>query len=305
MEKQENKHWWLVVISLSLCIYHLSNCEAFAQTRKVSGTYIYYSEPSQSYIEAKAAAILNAKMQVLAKEFGTLLVQSTLQHTQQKNGQENEYFTQLSEAEVKGEWIEDIKEPVVVRKDITDDGIITFEVTVEGKAKPINNEAVEFEALVLRNGTDKHFAATEFIEHDDIYLYFRSPVDGYVAVYLADDSGNVNCLLPYKGDNDGQHPVKHGKEYVFFSRDKTDDIPKSLVDVLYMTCDDPLVELNTMYVLFSPNSFTKAIDEERQASNRVLPRQLSNKDFLRWMGKLCARDKKLGRKIIRISVKKQ
>lgn len=305
MKISRNSYWRMIVMFLSLFLYHFSSCEAYAQTRKVSGTYIYYSDPNQSYKEAKDAAILQAKMQVLAKEFGTLFVQSTLQMDQQKNGQESNYFSQLSDTEVKGEWIADTKEPIVVRKDITDDGVITFEVTVEGTAKPINNEAAEFETLVLRNGTNKRNADTDFIERDDIYLYFKAPVDGYVAVYLADDSGNVNCLLPYKGDGDGLQPVKHGKEYVFFSREHESKAYQSLVDLYYVTCENPLAEQNIIYVLFSPNPFTKASDEEKQDQDKLLPRQLSYKNFLRWMGKICARDKKMGRRIIRISVKKQ
>ena len=78
----------------------------FAQTRDVWGTYTYYSDPSQSFKAAKAAAIQHARTQVLAQEFGTLLTQSTLQQEAMKNGEENSYFMQLSEAEVKGKLAE-------------------------------------------------------------------------------------------------------------------------------------------------------------------------------------------------------
>ena len=286
----------LSCISLTLC----------AQTRKISGTYIYYADPSMSIKEAKAAAIENAKVQALAKEFGTLIVQSTLSQEQQKQGRESSYFTQLSTSEVKGEWIEDTKEPEAVITATLPDDVMVIEATVHGKARPISNEAVDFETLVLRNGTEKRFADTNFKDGDDMYLYFKTPANGYVAVYLIDESQTAYCLLPYANDPNGQQPVVHGKEYVFFSPEHTYDMPRNIIDQVYMTCDDENVEYNQLYVIYSPNAFTKAVDADKQANQgRLLPHQLPLKDFSRWLGKLGTRDKQMNRKIIRIAVRKK
>ena len=64
-------------------------------------------------------------------------------------------------------------------------------------------------------------------------------------------------------------------------------------------------------MIYSPNPFTKAVD--RQAGKKVnvndkelaVPRQLSFDDFQKWLSRLSARDKEVGKKIIRISIKKQ
>ena len=276
-----------------------------AQTRKISGTYIYYADPSMSVKEAKAAAIENARVQALAKEFGTLIVQSTLSQEQQKQGRENSYFMQLNTSEVKGEWIEDTKEPEAVITATLPDDVMVIEATVHGKARPISNEAAEFETMVLRNGTEQRFAATNFKNGDDLYLYFKSPANGYVAVYLIDESQTAYCLLPYANDPNGQQPVEHGKEYVFFSPEYVYDVPRNIIDQVYMTCDDENVEHNQLYVIYSPNIFTKAVDDDKQTNDgRLLPRQLSVKDFSRWLGKLSSHDKQMNRKIFRLAVRK-
>ncbi len=287
---------WLLMLPFAL----------FAQkVSEVSGTYTYYGDPNQSIKEVRAAAIEHARVQAIAKEFGTLLTQNTIQQESIKDGREQSDFMQLNAAEVKGEWLEDLKEPEIVREELVD-GMLVIEARVKGRARAISNEAVDFEVLTLRNGTEKRFADTNFKEGDDLFLYFKSPVDGYVAVYLVDEQQQAFCLLPYGGDGDGQQPVEHGREYVFFSSKHLYDVPQNLIDEMSMTCADERFEHNQLYVLYSPNSFTKAVDRQgRQlTADLQLPRELAFKDFSKWMSRLCARDKKMGRKVIRLRISK-
>ena len=286
------------LLLLPLLLYSQKVCE-------VSGTYTYYGNPNQSVKEVRAAAIEHARVQALAEKFGTLLTQNTIQQESIKNGQEHSDLMQLNAAEVKGEWLEDLKEPEILREEFVD-GMLVIEARVRGRARAISSEATDFEVLTLRNGTEKRFADTNFREGDDLYLYFRAPVDGYVAVYLVDEQQQTFCLLPYSGDGDGQQPVEHGKEYVFFSPGHVYDVPQHLIDEMSMTCADERFEHNLLYVLCSPNSFTKAVDRQgRQLTeNLQLPRELAFKDFAKWMSRLCAHDKKMGRKVIRLKVSK-
>ena len=206
---------------------------------------------------------------------------------------------------LRGEWIEDTKTPLVERKNISEEGVMELEVTVWGKARGISNEASEFKALTLRNKPEIRHADTEFFEDDDLFLYFTAPTDGYVAAYLIDEKATAYCLLPYKNDEDGQQPVKHGKEYIFFSKEHADPAEKGITDEIYITCDDPNVEHSQLYILFSPNPYKKAVDTEKLVEDRELPRQLSYEDFTKWMGKLCARDQKMGRQIIPVTFRKK
>lgn len=295
---------------LLVVLLALLPCMLFAQTRKVSGTYTYYANPSMSVKQAMAAAVENAKIQALAKEFGTSLQQSTISQMGQTGSKESESFNQLSIEEVKGEWIEDTKEPETKITATMNDGTLVIEAKVWGKARAVTNKAANFEAVALRNGTEKRFVSEEFKEGDQMYVYFMAPADGYVCIYFVDESNTVSCLLPYENDSDGQQPVKHGKEYIFFSSKFPYDVTPLIVDEYPLTCNDDFVEHDQLYVIYSPHPFTKAVD--RQTSNKVIlnskelsvPRQLSFEDFQKWLGKLSARDREMGKKIIRLSIKK-
>lgn len=275
-----------------------------AQTRKVSGEYTYYGSSNQSLKEVNEAAVENARVQALAKEFGTLITQNTLQEESRKGDEEHSHIMQICSAEVKGEWIEDLKKPDV-KMEITDDGVIVATANVEGRARGIANEAADFEVLTLRNGSSKRYADTNFKDDDRMYLYFKAPADGYVAAYLIDEQQMVTCLIPHEGDSDGQQSVKHDKEYIFFSEKYDPDFQGE--DGLVVTCDDERLELNRIYVIYSPNPFVKANDnpgEKLGYSNLQRLRNLSLKDFSSWMSKLCARDRKMGRKVIRLKISK-
>jgi hypothetical protein len=290
----------MVIIASVLCVHPVQ-----AQVKKVSGTYKYYGDPNMSVKEVKAAAIENARIQALASEFGTLFTQNTLQEEDLKDGKEHSTFMQMNAAEVKGEWLEDLKDPEILSEELVN-GALVVEVRVTGRARAISNETVEFETLTLRNGTTKRHADTNFMEGDDMYLYFKAPVDGYVAVYLIDETQTVSCLIPHEDDGDGQQPVEHGKEYIFFSTQHDEDFHGE--DGLKITCEDDRIELNHIHVIYSPNSFFKVNDQQGKPlgyDNLHRPRQLSLKEFTRWMSKLSGHDNRMGRKVIQIKIKKQ
>lgn len=266
--------------------------------RKVGGVFPYYADVSMSISEAKLAAIENAKLQAIAKEFGTTITQNVEQIDQAINNEENTFFMQYTSSEVMGEWIEDLKEPICEVEEVNSD-VILLRATVFGRARALSNEAVDFEACILRNGTEKRYADTRFRTGDDMYVYFRTPVDGYVCVYLIDEQPMSYCLLPYLNDNDGIHTVKKNKEYVFFSCEKQNKNEKVEVDELNITCSNENGERNQIYVVFSPEPFTKAIDEHL---SETLPRQLVYQDFTRWLGKCRRRDPKMGVKIMKIKI---
>ena len=284
----------------------LSSLVLCAQTHKVSATHTYYTAPSMSVKQGFKEAIEAAKVEALRKEFGTIVGSDFIDIEKRNNNQESSYISQLSLTEVKGEWIEDTKEPETRIVATMNDGTIVIEASVWGKARAISNEVSEFNAMTLRNGTEKRFADNTFYEGDDLFLYFKAPVDGYVAVYLIDDNQIAYCLLPYTGDSDGQQPVEHGKEYVFFSNNHVYDLASNKIDALNITCNEGQTEFNQLYVIFSPNPFTKAVDSDIQnVANVILPRQLSYQEFMKWKGKLASRDKKMGQKMIRMIVHKR
>jgi hypothetical protein len=171
-----------------------------------------------------------------------------------------------------------------------------------GKAREIVGAGIDFTAMTLRNGTEARYESGDFKNGDDLYLLFRSPAAGYLAVYLVDDAQTAFCLLPYMSDPSGKAPVNVGKEYVFFSAKHVSPAEVAKINEYTLTCQKQ-AEQNYLYIIFSPNEFTKANDT-RAEGEEVLPRELSFEDFQKWLAKNRNRDKDMKVEIKVLTIKK-
>ena len=277
----------------------LSSLTALAQKLKtVEGEYTYHAPENVTMEQAKRTALDRAMIQALADEFGTIVSQSNATRVENQNGQTNIDFLSIGGSEVKGEWIETIGEPIY---NIRYEGdMLVVSVKVKGKAREIVSAGIDFQAKVLRNGTDDKFESDQFRSGDDLYLSFTSPVSGYLAVYLVDADNQAYCLLPYRNQTDGIYPVKANQRYLFFNVKEAPQNERSYVDEYVMTCSR-LSEQNHIYVIFSPNQFVKATDNK---SNATLPRELKFEDFQRWLTKCRKHDKEMNLRMIPIIIKK-
>ena len=261
---------------------------AFAQrTEKVRAEYIYYAPENISLEEAKCIALERAKIQAIADEFGTIVSQSNTTLVSNRNGESSSDFFSLGGSEVKGEWIETLSKP---EYEINyEQGMLVVRAMVTGRIREIVSAQIDLKAEVLCNGTDLKFARTDFKSGDDLYLYFQSPVNGYLAVYLLDEvSQMVYCLLPYKSSSEAVTPIEKDEPYIFFSAKHAGD-KGHLVDEYTMTCSNP-VERNTIYVVFSPNEFAKANSNN---VDELLPQELSFEEFQKWLVRGKTRDKEM------------
>ena len=256
------------------------------RTEKVTATYTYHAPENVTLEEAKRTALDRAKIASIADAFGTLVTQSNTTLATNKNGETDSRFFSLGGSEVKGEWIETTKEPEYNIK--YDSGMLVVSVEVSGRIREIVSAGIDFTAKILRNGIEEKFESNEFHSGDDMYLLFQSPVDGYLTVYLFDETiQEVFCLLPYKASGQGAYAIEHDRPYVLFSASNTTDNP-NIVDEYSMTCSREK-EYNDIYVIFSPNKFTKANTNE--SLDDILPRQLSYENFQKWLVKLRKKDK--------------
>lgn len=272
----------------------------FAQKiERVHGEYAYQVPDNISLEEGKRTALERAKIQALADAFGTLVSQSNSTIVKNEEGKSSVDFLSIGGSDVKGEWIETLGDP---KFDIFyENNALIIKATIDGKAREIKNASIDFEAKLLRNGTDLKFESDEFRNGDDLYLYFKSSINGYLAVYLLDETTQqVFCLLPYKSSGEPAYTIGHDKPYVFFSCQKADRNPNA-VDEYNMTCEHSL-EQNTIYIVFSPNMFAKANTKNEDAG---LPRQLPLKEFLRWLGKCKTKDTEAQIKSITIKIYKR
>lgn len=247
--------------------------------RTVEGVSIYYAPEGESLVEAKVKALQKAIENALAQEFGTNVMAIKTSSKEIKDCNIKSEFTSLSSSEVKGEWLETIGEPEFAISYINDRTKI--KVTVKGRAREINNEKIDITTRVLRNGIIDSAEDTHFNSGDFLYISFLAPVDGFVTIYFLDKDKTVYRLLPYTYRNEASVKVKAGHRYVFFSPENNtlDGIASHEVMEYNMTCDDD-IENNMLYIIFSPNKYSKAIDKNEGYN---VPYSLSFNEFQHWL----------------------
>lgn len=256
--------------------------------KKVCADYVYMAPGNLSLDEAKKVALDRARLKAIADEFGTLMAQSNATLMKNENGNSDVSFSSFGWSEVKGEWLEDIGEP---QYGISyENNMLVVKVSVCGRAREIVREKVEVVARVLCNGTEARNESEAFKNGDDLYVLFQTPRKGYVAIYLVDSEQNAYCLLPYRNDPQGIIPVVPNREYVFFSKKHAGGLPVAVVDEYTLTAGRA-EEMNMLYILYSPNEFTKANDQD--GGDGVLPRELSFGNFQKWKTRNMQRDPKM------------
>lgn len=267
---------------------------------KVQGVATYFGGPDDSPAICRRKALEMAKIEALRRAFGTNITQDIYQNERIDNRRENTYFNALSSSEVNGEWIADDGAPDY-KSGYDADGNLNITCTVKGSARRISNRAVDFKALVLRNGTEERFADTRFRPGDDLFLLFSTPEAGFLAAYLVDDEDNVVAMLPYTEMQTGVVPVGRDREYVFFDK-KHADSAFGRPDEYSMTFanDMKTVEYDRLYIVFSPARFSKALDRNDGSGMRVL----GHADFQRWLSDNRRRDPQMSVKIIPLTLER-
>ncbi|MDR1984371.1 MAG: DUF4384 domain-containing protein [Prevotellaceae bacterium] len=286
-----------------LLLVFIFSISAFAQKMvNICGEYTYYAPKNVTLEQAMQTALERAKVEALAEKFGTLVTINNATVVKNENEKSDIRFLSLGGSEMKGEWIEDTKTPIY---DVSyEQDMLIVKVSVCGKARKITGAGIDFSAKILRNGTESKYESDYFKHGDNLYILFKSPVDGYLAVYFIDDAPTAFCLLPYMKDTSGKTKIRGGKEYVFFSQQHADRENVALIDEYTLTCEKS-VEQNFIYIIFSPNEFTKANDNEATETGEiVLPRELSYEEFQKWLVKNRNRDKDMKVEIKSITIKK-
>lgn len=285
---------YLKKLLLGFYFLALANTAFAADIVSVKGESTYYDDGNHSRVECMKLALEQAKIDALAKKFGTVVSQDIMQADRIVGNSERNDFLLLSSTEVRGEWIADEGEPEYkFEHDANENLIVTC--IVKGKAKPIDNDSAQFNSLVLRNGTDSRNADINFNDGDSMFLDFQGSVDGFVAVFLEDEQKNVYKLLPYHDDQRTRFPVKKNLRYVFFSPDSAQKGEN--VDELVLTAPyNP--EYNRVYVLFSPNQFSTPVMNQDPGQ---LP-WMNSEDFSKWLIKIRKNDSSMGMKAMNLII---
>jgi hypothetical protein len=272
---------------------------------RVNGSAQVKMEQSMTLEETREKAKELAKINAIEQAFGTYTEQ---QFDMRIEDGKTSYHT-IGTTKVKGEWIEttDISFKDNFRTETGRYGkqeVRYVTCNIKGKARKITPKAnIEFQVL---NSPLQAARTTSFYDGEQLYLWFRSPVSGYLAVYL-DNGETAYCLLPdiYTPDKfaSGVY-VKKDKEYLFFSP-LNNDLPQSQVEE-YIMFTNKRVEYNTLYIIFSEEEFVKpGLKSKEKQEGKILPRSLSAEKFQKWLADQRAASTSFQDKRVKISIRQK
>lgn len=287
--------------------------------RKISGEAHYHSPFTEAPSDAEKRAILEARIDALNSAFGVAVSERTMSVNDIYDGHTSTRAQSYNESEVNGEWLRDIKEPEITTE--RDKYGTIYHVKVYGEAREIKFNKIDVDCRLLCNGTDPdrdRLRGSIFYEGDEMYVYFTSPVSGWLAIYLVDDDEHhtTQCLVPYDGQCEAEtaYPIQANKEYVFFSKRTAE--PRYVDYVTRMIVEArKRVDINNLYVIFSPNKFSQTASvsykhsvhgtDERELPAELMPRETTHDKFDRWLHKLRCHDADLQPIPINFSIRKK
>lgn len=229
----------------------------------VSGESVFVVPETMSIAEARTVAASRARIDALAGKYGTLV--ASMNTVGMSDGTVNR-FSMLGTSEVKGVWLKDTRE--VWQRMELDEATqqLYIRTKVWGKARPLAVAATPVVAETISDDGDTGSTATEFRNGEKFYLHFRSAADGYLAVFLIDESGSVFTCLPYPSQRQNTVPVRKSVDYVFFSKRRPAAVTaESDIRQYFLTAEKDM-EQNRLCIVFSPNDFTLALDEKQGVS---------------------------------------
>lgn len=252
------------------------------KTTTVSGKYVYTVSDNDNITlkDAKRKCIELAKAQAIKNAFGEMITSDVIDSNAETNGEaSSSYYWENTVAMARGEWLADIKPPVLNVDYV--DGKLVFIAEVVGKAREIIQAKADLKWSVLKDDSGEKIVTSSFISGERVYLKFRAPADGYLAVYLIVGDDETSCLLPYPKDAFGRFAVRGGRDYVLFDKERDPTAP------FYKLNTTRPQEDNQLVVIWSPNPFTKCNDITGDARH---PNSLSTHDFQKWLLKCQRQD---------------
>ncbi len=237
----------------------------------VSGEYTYYAPNNISLEQAQNIAIERARLEAIAEAFGTEVSQTNMTTISNVGNKTENSFQSLGGTEVKGDWLHDTQEPQLSIS--YDGGMLVVTAVVHGKARERVKADYELQIRILRNGMESN----RFDNGDKFSIEFKSPVNGYLSVYLMDDyNAMAYCLLPYETDGGKARKIKSNTLYTLLST--ADPVYPYQEETILTTSKD--MEQNRIVFIYSTNEFVMPLAN----SGEYVP-ELSITDFNKWLHK--------------------
>ena len=252
---------------------------------KANGSAQVRQERNMTFEDATSLAIEKAKINAIESVFGTYVEQQTDMTIE--DGITS--FNIIGTTRVKGEWIETINEPqikTINRKEDSKFGkqdVIYIKCIIKGKVRKARPRAM-LKSEIL-NSPNVQSRSSDFIEGEQLYVYFKSPTEGFLSIFLKDDE-SVYRLLPYSNmtlENKNGVNIQSDIDYLFFSP-LHNSFTKSSVDEMIMTLSKEKIEYNYIYIVFSNEKYIKpTLQKSYQAQDKIIPASLSHYEFESWI----------------------
>ncbi len=254
------------------------------------GTAKVRLEEHMSRQETRDLARQQARQQAIETIFGTYVSKDAYVDVSQGSAQVTVYST----SELKGEWLKTNDESFEEEsRKIKDEFGTRHEIwivcKVKGKVREIESPLIGY-SFKTQNCPEETCEVYEYENGESFYLSFQTPEDGYLSVYLVDET-QAYRILPYQEMPSAYlHtiPVEADRAYTFFAAQRSfdyfEDYNYFLSDEIYLETEKSR-ELFKVYVLFSPKPFSKPFlnSEEGMEGEYDIPKTLKKRNFEVWV----------------------
>lgn len=287
--------------SIFLLVVFIIPFGAFSQKEfATEGEFVLRIEKNQTISQAKDFALQQAKIDGIERVFGRVIINGNSTYLQNKNvghSQETKSaFAFFSDSFVKGEWIRNTKEPNFTFETVG--GEQWIRVNIFGVVREIVSSPITFQLQTL-NCNNPSCESEIFRHNQDFFVSFKSPDNGYLALYLDDPNlGETARILPYQESSQyfGSVPIKRNIPYLFFSK-KTDILGEigNVDELKFSLSPGNTTEQFKLFVLFSPEAFSTPLLEDKSelyldrkllTRGVLLPKSMRSDQFQEWLQKV-------------------
>jgi hypothetical protein len=220
---------------------------------KAKGSAQIRVERNMTREEAERKVIELARINAVESVFGAYIEQQS--QLTVENGRADFYL--MGSTKTRGIWVRDLKKNIFeeFRDEQTANGkekMLWLTCIIEGEVKQMKPRPdIEFQ---IRKCELPQCNSNKFKSGERLYVWFKSPVDGYFSLFIS-EGDSISRLLPYlKNEDSNAVKVVHDQEYLFFGNQKPgygfDQEGIKLVTTQKR-------EINHIYMVFSTIEFVK------------------------------------------------
>ena len=262
---------------------------------RVKATETIPVEKNMTMEQAEQLCIDMAKIAAIEAEFGRVIFQGNSTYIENVNtGKKIESDMRLISIgnsfvnaemirmdEPKCEFIQDEK------------GAFWVKCNVKGVAREILEPPIEFMAVPL-DCPEPRCKELDFYSDQRFYMHFKTPVDGFLSIYLA-DGDHAYCLLPCNGLDGSNLPVKADEDYILFD------------DQEFLLFTEKEFESDRLFLIFSENDYKKDIIEkgetfEVNGEEFIFPDNMKVENFHQWLSKLRSKRTDIQLKMVDVTI---